>query len=216
VRGVCVVWAALQLGCATTSSPTSVSPDQVLFTSDEQSMERALFPIITGDGIVATLEQRDEDKNDAYVLTTWGDENTPSFRIIVDTTPAQGVDDQRVVYVFLYTDVQTTPAGRMPTLEIVNEINAGYWVGDLYVDDGGRLRGEWAVPVKAGTSGVSGLLVANIIHRYAGIWFDAYPQLARCPPCQVTPDDAAPSAPPPVAGEKQVHLRQHLSTKPST
>jgi Putative bacterial sensory transduction regulator len=108
------------------------------------------------------------------------------------------------VYVFLYTDVQTSAAGRGPTLDIVNDINAGYWVGDLYIDEGGHLRGEWAVPVKAGTP-LSGLLVANIVHRYAGIWFDAFPRFARCAPCQVKADDTddKPKSPT-IAGEKQV------------
>jgi hypothetical protein len=188
-RTWCLCCCLFQPACSTTGAPV------VAFANDDASMEVELHRALLAAGIAATIEHTDNPA-DAYVLSGWGDEQTPDFRIIVDTEPA---DVARTVFVLLYADVQVSPDGALATTAVLNQANAENYAAGFFLDDDQSVRGWWAVSTEAGGGVVAGNVVSTV-RRMANVWSEVYPRLLGCEECGLitnTPSDAVP-------GEQQV------------
>lgn len=172
---------ALALGLGACST---VPDDVVTYHRDEKAMELALVEALDKAELRYTVQESAQDINDVYITLEWGDDTVPTFRTVIDTLPSSGDGLQRAVLVYLYTDQRVAPAGRVPTLELLNAANQKYWVGELFLSDDGDIRGEWAVNTQEG-GGLSAFSVVSMVRRYAALWFDVYPELKACEACRL-------------------------------
>jgi Putative bacterial sensory transduction regulator len=186
------VLAALCVGCATTTAPP------IAFSNTESDMEMSACKDLDAEGIKYTVEHTESDSADAYIVTLWGNDAMPPYRIIIDSQASSKSGAERALVVYLYSGIVVEPAGRVATSMVLNDINENYWAGGFHIARDGELVLKWAI--NASEQGVHGFQIPDMVIRMSDVWVEVYPRLQSCDGCGahvIDGHDGADAAPPP-------------------
>jgi hypothetical protein len=188
------VLAALCVGCATAAPP-------IAFSNTESDMELSACKDLDAEGIKYTVEHTEADSDDAYVVTLWGNEEMPPYRIIIDSQASSKSGAERALVVYLYSGVAVDAEGRPAMTMVLNDINENYWAGGFHVARDGELVLKWAI--NASEQGVHGFQIPDMVVRMSDVWVEVYPRLNACKGCAVHPIDGKETVAPPVQPKAQ-------------